>query len=324
MKHHLILFYGASSGAGKSTLSSRLHQVLKQANVPTQWLYEDDVQDLDLFAPVMAYMRGEGYTDMPSACLAATANLVKSCAGADTIVIADSILPYYDWLLAAGYDDATLHLFNQQLQEQVRPLHPLIVYLQADIATVLQRAVDQRGEQWLRDLILFMNTWAANKNQPIRHQADVIAYLERNDQRKRQLLAEWTGDILWLDSVHHALDSCTATLLNYLALTPPAGQALQLPSATLQRYVGQYVTADVDPPDGDRDLTITLRDHELWANLYWPTGCRLAAVDEQRFQLQATSHWLVFVDPVNVTDPHLHYHYCGKIYTYQKMVVAKD
>jgi hypothetical protein len=40
--------------------------------------------------------------------------------------------------------------------------------------------------------------------------------------------------------------------------------------------------------------------------------------------LQATSHWLVFVDPVNVTDPHLHYHYCGKIYTYQKMVVAKD
>jgi hypothetical protein len=165
MKHHLILFYGASSGAGKSTLSSRLHQVLKQANVPTQWLYEDDVQHLDLFAPVMAYMRGEGYTDMPSACLATTANLVKSCAGA---------------------------------------------------------------------------------------------------------------------------------------------------------------TADVDPPDGDRDLTITLRDHELWANLYWPTGCRLAAVDEQRFQLQATSHWLVFVDPVNVTDPHLHYHYCGKIYTYQKMVVAKD
>ena len=115
MKHHLILFYGASSGAGKSTLSSRLHQALKQANVPTQWLYEDDVQHLDLFAPVMAYMRGEGYTDMPSACLAATPRLVAAYAEGDTVVIADSILPYYDWLLAAGYDEATLQTFNQQL-----------------------------------------------------------------------------------------------------------------------------------------------------------------------------------------------------------------
>lgn len=323
MKHKLILFYGSSSGAGKSTLSSRLQQALKQATVPVQWLYEDDVQHLDFFAPVMTHMRGEGSLDMPGACLAATANLVEAYANGDTVVVADSILPYYDWLLAAGYDNGTLKPFNQQLQEQVRPLRPLIVYLQADIGTVLQRAVDQRGEQWLRDLIMFMNTWNANKSQPIRDQADVIAYLERNDQQKRQLLAEWTGAILWLDSAQHSIDACAATLWHCLDLAPPAKQVQQEAAASLARYVGHYTTSDIDPPDGERTLAISLRDGELWANLYWPNGCRLLATDERTFQLQDTSHWLAFVDPVNATEPHLHYHYCGKSYAYQKLETKK-
>lgn len=324
MQHKLILFYGSSSGAGKSTLSSRLYQALKQAALPGQWLYEDDVQHLPFFAPVMTHMRGEGALDMPGACLAATANLTEAYAGTDTLVIADSILPYYDWLLAAGYDATALRGFNQQLQEQVRPLRPLIVYLQADIATALQRAVEQRGEQWLRDLILFMNSWGANKGHQISTQADVIAYFQRTEQQKRQLLREWTGDILWLDSVRHSLDTCADILLRYLELAPPTGETLQLPTSIFQRYVGQYSTADADPPDGQPTLMITLRDGELWANLYWPAGCRLVAEDERTFQLADTSHWLAFADPDNAIDPRLHYQYGGKTYVYQKIAATRD
>ena len=319
MKHHLILFYGASSGAGKSTLSSRLHQALQQANVPTQWLYEDDVQHLDLFAPVMAYMRGEGYTDMPSACLAATTRLVAAYAEGDTVVIADSILPYYDWLLAAGYDEATLQTFNQQLQDLIRPLDPLIVYLQADIATVLQRAIDQRGEQWLRDLILFMNTWNANKGSRISDQADVIAYLQRTDRQKIALLSAWAGDVLWLDSAQQSLDVCTTTLLNYLELPTPTAEPRPLSPAIRQRYLGHYTTADVDPPDGQRSLVISLREDELWANLYWPKGCRLVAERENHFQLQDTSHWIEFPDHTPENHGQLRYHYTGKSCIYQKL-----
>jgi thymidylate kinase len=316
MKHKLILFYGSSSGAGKSTLSSWLHRALRQTNVPAQWLYEDDVQHLDLFAPVIAYMRGEGYTDMPSACLAATARLVTDYADSDTVVIADSILPYYDWLLAAGYDEATLQTFNRQLQELVCPLDPLIVYLKADIATVLQRAVDQRGEQWLRDLILFMNTWIANKGARISDQTDVIAYLQRTDRRKIALLSAWAGDVLWLDSAQQSIDACATTLLNYLELPAPTAEPRPLSPAIRQRYLAHYTTTDADPPDGERDLVISLRKDELWANLYWPNGCRLMAESEQAFQLEDTSHRLVFDEPTTEYERCLYYHYCGKTYTY--------
>jgi len=319
MKHKLILFYGSSSGAGKSTLSSRLQQVLTVHNLPVCWLYEDDVLHLDFFTPVMQHMRGEGDLDMPDACLAATAKLVEAYADSDTVIVADSILPYYDWLFAADYDAARIEAFSRKLQEQVRLLRPLIVYLKADVATVLQRAVDQRGEKWLYDLIAFMNSWNANKAQPISDLAGVIAYLQRTDQQKIQLLSEWTGDVLSLDSAQNSIDACATTLLNYLELAPLSDQQRQLPKSIRKRYVGHYTTADADPPDGQQRLVITLRHNELWTNLYWPNGCRLMAENEQTFQLEGTNHRLVFDEPTTAHERRLQYHYCGKIYTYREV-----
>lgn len=317
-KYKLIIVYGSSPGAGKSTLSSRLHQQLQQHHLPVQWLYEDDVVHLDLFAPVVAQMHGESTLGLTDACLVATTRLVDAYAADDTIVITDSILPYFDWLFAVGHDVATLREFSAQLQALLSPMHPLVVYLQADVAMVLQRAVDQRGEEWLRGLVDFMNQWSANKAHPIRYLAEAIAYFQATDQQKVQLLLEWVGDVLWLDSAAYSLEECTARLLNNLELTP-VDQPPQIPTPDFRCYAGNYVTSEEDPPDGKQRLTITLNENALWVDLYWPNGCRLVAEDEHTFQLEDTSHRLVFIEPLASPNRCVHYYYRGKLCTYREL-----
>ncbi|MEZ4615411.1 MAG: hypothetical protein R2867_07840 [Caldilineaceae bacterium] len=316
MKHKLISFYGASPGAGKSTLSAQLQRQLQQHNLPVRWLYEDDVDHLELFKPVMEHMRGESNLSMPDACLAATANLVAAHADNNTIVITDSILPYYDWLLAANYDETVIKVFSRKLVEQLRPLHPLIVYLQADTATVLQRAVKQRGKPWLHDLITFMNCWNANKAQPITNLADVVAYFQWTDNKKAQYLLECAGDLLWLNSTADSLEECMLQLLDYLELTPLAKQCATLSEDDLKLYVGSYQTDDDQPPDGRQTIVITLLKGELWVDLYWPNGCRLVAENQYSFQLADTSHRLIFTELTAESKRCLYYHYGGKSYTY--------
>lgn len=321
MPHRLILLYGSSPGAGKSTLSSRLRQALAAQELPVHWIYEDDVLHLDFFAPVMAYMRGEGAKEMTDACLAATAKLVEAYTHSDTIIITDSILPYYDWLFAAKYDVATVASFSQTLEEQLRPLRPLVVYLQADIATALHRAVAQRGAPWLEGSITFMNRWQANQAAPITNLAEVIAYWQQTDRWKVACLSAWAGEILWLDSALYTAEDCAEQLVSYLGLTPvdsqPVPQQADLYSS-LAHYAGHYTLCGDEAPDDQRTLTIRQVDGALWVDLYWPNGCRLVPVNASTLQLEDTSHWLEAADPIHTPGARLHYHYRGKIYVYQK------
>ena len=323
IKHRLIIVYGASPGTGKSTLSSRLRQALADDGQPVQWLYEDDVLHVDYFAPVMTYMRGEGALEMPDACLAATANLIAACAEGDTIVISDSILPYYDWLFAADYAYPAVSTFSATLYELLRPLHPLVVYLQANVEIALTRAVAQRGAAWLHDNIAFMNTWVANQSQPISDLASAIAYIRRADERKVQLFSEWPGDVFWLDSMVHSAAACVSTLLTYLGLTPVISQDHRSP-LDLQHYVGHYAACDDEPLDNQQNLIITLVEGKLWIDHYWPNGCRLVAKNPRDFQLEDTSHWIEFVELDPKPGMQLCYHYRGKLYTYHKLVEHPD
>lgn len=315
MKHQFIFFYGSSPGAGKSTLSSRLNQQLSQHNLPVHWIYEDDVLHLEHFIPVVECVQGRSELDLLAACMVATESLVTAYINMDTTVVADSILPYTDWLLAAGIDDLSIAEFSQQLWQLLEPMNPLLIYLQADIATALKRAVDYRGQAWLERSIPNMNTWGANQAQPLRDLADVIAYSERMHKKKVELFSEWKGEILWLDSASHSLEFCVTTMLEYLCLEPSANQEY-LPSYSLATYAGQYIAADDESLSEHQTLTVSVKDSELWVDPYWPNGCRLVAEAMHTFRLQDTSHWIQFVEPTIDNPRRLTYHHCGRRYRY--------
>lgn len=318
MEHQLILFYGSSPGAGKSTLSSRLNQQLTQHNLPVQWIYEDDVLCLDFFQPVVECVQGGGGPELVEACLVATERLVDAYVGTDTIVIADSILPYYDWLLAANIDNEIIGEFSHRLWLLLQPMNPLIIYLQADVEKALKRAVAYRGEAWLERSIVFMNSWGSNQAQPLHNLDDVIAYGQQTDRTKQQLLSQWAGDILRLDSVAQPLEVCVETLLLYLDLRYSASPSLRsIALVDCANFVGHYLACDDEPPGNQQTITVSKVADELRVDLYWPNGCRLVPNGNQAFQLQDTSHWVEFVEPKTDASKLLRYHYRGEIYTYE-------
>src|SRR5262245_36422801 len=157
MQHKLIMLAGSGPGAGKSTLSEFLFDQFTRCAIPTCWIYEEDILHLDAFAPVVkAFQQGEG--DAIEAVLAATRRFVQDAIHADVVVVTDSIFPAYTWLFAAGYPQARIADFSTQLAQLLAPLQPLTIYLNSDVPTSLKRAVAQRGEQWLDDLITTMQT----------------------------------------------------------------------------------------------------------------------------------------------------------------------
>jgi hypothetical protein len=158
LHHQLVIFYGASSGVGKSTLSSFLVDQLRLHNVPVRWLYEDDVLSHDAFTEVVGGFQGQEQFDAFNPLLAASARFVEDCLKEDEVVITDSIFPFFDWLYAAAPAYQRTAQFSCDLQRILRPLRPLLVYLNGDITTALRRAVEQRWQLWLDELIPWMNT----------------------------------------------------------------------------------------------------------------------------------------------------------------------
>ena len=317
LRHQLIIFYGASSGVGKSTLSSFLVNQLRLHNVPVRWLYEDDVLYQDAFTEVIRGFQGQEPFDAFNPLLAASARLVADCLKGDAVVITDSIFPFFDWLYAGAPTYQRMAQFCCELQHILHPLRPLLVYLNGDIKTALRRAVEQRGQLWLDELMPWMNTWAQNKSQPIHDIEGVVAYAQQRHQVNLQLFAEWTVDLLQIDTVSNPLVECQNILLEHLGFILRRNP--YCPSvAVLVRYMGVYRRQD-EGGEVEQVLTIRRMGDSLFVDAYWPKGCPLVAVSETTFQLQDTSHRIEFQLPVPDSPQEFAYHYRGSSYRYMKI-----
>lgn len=315
MQHQLIILAGASPGAGKSTLSELLFDQFMHHQIPTHWIYEDDILHAETFHPVVqVFQQGQG--DAIAAILAATAQFVQESLQADLITITDSIFPCYTWLVAAGYSPMQIAEFSQQLAYLLSPLQPLIIYLNSDVAHCLNRAVAQRGREWLEELMAGMQNYTYSQTHPIQDSDDVVAFFKTTSQLHRDLLAEWPHPVLILDTTTMPLDQLATLLLDHFGLSAQAATAMPTPNE-LQRYVGTYTPRDktTDPST----LEIRLVDNALLINHYWPNGCRLLAEGAERFRLQSTNRHVTF-DPQELIKPEwLAYTYGGREYWYDRV-----
>ena len=142
----LIAVFGASPGIGKTTLTRRL-----AADAPpgarVERFDEEDILSRPEFATVAAQLSATGEVDL-DALLDASARFVTSAQNYD-LVVTDTLFPFVPSLLAWGHDEATIRSFLAQLDAILRPLHPIVVYLDGEPADALPRAAS-RGDTWLR------------------------------------------------------------------------------------------------------------------------------------------------------------------------------
>lgn len=315
MQHRLIILAGASPGAGKSTLSELLFDQFTRHQLPTHWIYEEDILHAETFRPVVhVFQQGKG--DAIAAILAATAQFVQESRHANLITITDSIFPCYTWLVAAGYSQIQIAEFSRQLAHLLSPLQPLIIYLNSDVAHCLNRAVAQRGSAWLEELMAGMQSYTYSQTHPIQDSADVVAFFKTTSQLHRDLLAEWPHPVLMLDTTTMPVDQLASLLLDHFGLSTQVTGAMPTPNE-LQRYVGVYRARDTKADTSP--LEIRLVDNTLQINCYWPNGCRLSAEGIGRFRLQSTSHYITFPPQETMQPEWLVYTHGGREYWYDRV-----
>lgn len=303
-KHRLIIFYGSSPGSGKSTLSSFLFAQLKSNGAAVEWMYEEDILHMEVFAQAVRDVQ-QGKAEMIGSLLLATQAFAEQCAASNTLYITDSTVPYFDWLFAANYSSDIMWKFSHDLQQALEQLNPLLIYLDGDVAVSLQRAIVKRGEQWLANIISFMNSWSYHKDRPVRDLDDVIDYFVCRNEQNLALLSAWRFDKYVIDTTANDWEAYKSTLLKFLDI-PEVAQTRSISPDHLSKYVGTY---EDRASATKKVLMVCLIDGALFVNAYWPNGCRLVPESDTRFRLEDTNRLINF-------DCSDHGDVQGLVYTY--------
>lgn len=147
MDHRLVMITGSGPGAGKSTLAGRLGRELDRRGESVRLWPEGALFEWPELAGLADRFRSRNY---PSAAdLISAFEHVVGAAEADTVWVQD-----WSWhdlaedLPWAG-DLEELCEFSRRMCSTAAGLHPIVLYLEADITAGLERAVRQRGVRWL-------------------------------------------------------------------------------------------------------------------------------------------------------------------------------
>jgi len=294
MQHKLILFTGAGPGVGKSTLSAFLAQQFTAHALPTRWIYEEDT--LDAFTPFFQALR-EKQLNTLDLFLDAARNLVLDCQAQSSVCIVDSLLPGYGFFFGAHPLTAIAALTNQ-LVTILAPLHPLLVYVDGDVAVALNRAITQRGSAWFERMVQRMNSWnlPLYPDKPFSNQQSVIAFDQQARQFALRLLDHWYEPKLMLNTNDTPLDQLKAQLLGYFQLDERSIHTGVDPER-LASYCGIYAARDGATTESAVEIRYV--DGQLVINRYWPNGTVLVAEAHDQFRLENTNYRVIFEPQTN-------------------------
>lgn len=288
--YRAVMFTGSTSGAGKSTLSDFLYRQLLRHGIPAHWTYEEDFVRMDVLTE---YNRlwAAGDPRMTDALLDAARILFDGVDQSDEVWVIDTLFPGFFWLLGR-VPLARIERYSRDLADVLLPLHPLIVYLDADVRTAFARAVAARGTAWGATIDRAIMSWPMPHypHAPLRNHDDVLRFQTWVNDHARECLARWPGEVLTLDTTRLTLPEAQEALLRHLELEPIPDEAVS--AETLLPYTGTYL------PTGDNreagPMIVTLADGFLTINRFWPNGCRLIRDGLHAFRLQAASRTIVF------------------------------
>ena len=178
------------------------------------WLCIGNVQvipksTIDAFAPYVEAVKGNNPGNI-EVLLPSCERFIDVCAQSDQVYVADSILPYTDWLVTAGCTREEIKRFNTQLNQPMMQLNPIQIFLTGDTEICLKRAIKDRGENWARRL-----TQERCNSDDIR---DLIAYFNEMREIASELLAKWPLKKIVLDTTKFDLSTCAKEILQHLDL----------------------------------------------------------------------------------------------------------
>jgi thymidylate kinase len=218
----LIAVTGAAPGMGKSTICAGLHRWLADAGMPAELFGEEDVFTRGEFADVAAEFNATGVAGRRTI-LASMADYVSAIqTAAPDVTVTDSLVPFTHSLLAWGHADETIAGFLAELAELLKPVHPVIIYLDGDPRIALKRAADRDGPGWLG---WFIGKLVRYQVQPaVSDFETACAYLERERETTLRLLRGGGWRVIVIDGadslpVSAVLDGCRDGLRPLLTRT---------------------------------------------------------------------------------------------------------
>jgi len=145
----LITVWGAAPGIGKSTLCGALAGQLVRDGLRVDHFAEEEILTRPEFGEVAEYFNATGRVN-PAMLLAATSRFARSVlAGGIDVVVADALVPFVPSLLAMGCSDQVISAFVTELTRLLGPVRPVLVFLDGDTTTALDRAAAREEPGWL-------------------------------------------------------------------------------------------------------------------------------------------------------------------------------
>ena len=153
------MIHGVCSGIGQSTLTRRLAEAIGDVDV----LWEDELSQPSIFTrPEFCDVadRFRRHNAQPGARLghpepelleAAYGRLVEAVLAHGRVALMGwsvmDLAEDLDWALA---DERALHEHARRARAVLAPLDPVLVYLDGDLSTAMERAIEQRGREWFK------------------------------------------------------------------------------------------------------------------------------------------------------------------------------
>jgi thymidylate kinase len=183
MRGRWVMIDGVGPGIGKSTLAENLAAELTTRGIPVDLIPEDALFTRPEFTEAATGFRTSQYLVEQTALPAAYSALVERSRATGAWVV-------FDWSAASMAEDLpwaedinalTDHL--RHVHEVVADLDPIVLLLDGDRDAALDRAVAQRGQDWLERRVKL----AGDEDAPLRERAHHAQRLR--DERVRRALA---------------------------------------------------------------------------------------------------------------------------------------
>ncbi len=190
--------------------------------MPTRPLLENALLHLNVLAPIREGFQREN-TDKINILLTVAKALAEECVRLSKVHFIDAFLPGYHFLFGL-YPVTSISAYNVSLYENLSGLHPLMLYLKGDVRIAFRRAVEERGQEWFDEFLERIN-WHFRTGDyehatlPMQSMQDVFVYFEEMDQLLQDMVGEWRGRHLTIDTMGQTMDDVKMLLMSSLAST---------------------------------------------------------------------------------------------------------
>jgi hypothetical protein len=184
----LILVKGALPGLGKSTLSRGLAARLRDGGLDVEEFEEQAILDRPEFAAAIGEWRSTSRVSFETLLVGTHAYLEACRRRRADVYVVDSLLPFLPSLFAWGRSDGEIRGFFSELRALMRGFEVLLLQLEGDATTGLQRAAGREAEGWLPRFVAKVHDYE-DDGRTTRDFESVVAYLESAASRSRKLLS---------------------------------------------------------------------------------------------------------------------------------------